>query len=451
MGRRDRRHGWGAFWRWVPVVLVLVLLAGAGAAYRFDLGARWFGTGEPDPATQPAAVAPPPGLTLPPLAAPAAGRRARATGPGAAAAKVRAALAPLLNDKDLGRRVFAVVADVDGGKPVFTEGSGTAMPASTTKLLTATAALEVLGPDHEFETRVVQGGGRRIVLVGGGDPLLTRTPVDDGAWPYRADIVDLARQTAAALREQGRKRVALSYDDSLFSGPAVNPHWPDDYVPDGVVSPITVALAGRGPRRLRLRPGRRPVGDRGRTSSRPSSRRFGVQGHRARRSRPTPPPGAAELASVSSAPLSQIVEWVLTVSDNEGAEVLARQVGLAVSDEGSFEAGVAGVLRTLRRLGVDTVDRPRLRRQRAVPREPARPAHPASTCCGWPRRRPIPSSGRRSPGCRSPGSPARSRTGSPTSLPRAAGWCAPRPAPSPGSARWPGRSPTRTARPWCSR
>ena len=43
------------------MVLVLALLAGAGAAYRFDLGDRWFDTDEPDPATEPAAVARRPG------------------------------------------------------------------------------------------------------------------------------------------------------------------------------------------------------------------------------------------------------------------------------------------------------------------------------------------------------------------------------------------------------
>ena len=52
----------------------------------------------------------------------------------------------------------------------------------------------------------------------------------------------------------------------------------------------------------------------------------------------------AEVAAVASPPLSQIVEWVLNVSDNEAAEVLARHVGLAVSGEGSFEAGAAAVL-----------------------------------------------------------------------------------------------------------
>ncbi len=62
---------------------------------------------------------------------------------------------------------------------------------------------------------------------------------------------------------------------------------------------------------------------------------------------------ARELARVTSRPLSDIVERVLKVSDNEGAEVLAHQVGLAVEGEGSYAAGVRGVEKTLTGLGVD--------------------------------------------------------------------------------------------------
>ena len=67
MARRDRvqkprgRSLGGTAFRWVPVVLVLVLLGGAAAAYHYDLGTRWFGAApDPGPASPPV-----PGLTLP--------------------------------------------------------------------------------------------------------------------------------------------------------------------------------------------------------------------------------------------------------------------------------------------------------------------------------------------------------------------------------------------------
>ena len=43
------------------------------------------------------------------------------------------------------------------------------------------------------------------------------------------------------------------------------------------------------------------------------------------------PAGATELAKVESAPLADIAERILDVSDNEGAEVIGHQVGVAVS------------------------------------------------------------------------------------------------------------------------
>ena len=61
-----------------------------------------------------------------------------------------------------------------------------------------------------------------------------------------------------------------------------------------------------------------------------------------------------EVATASSAPLGEIVERTLAVSDNQAAEVLARHVGLAERQEGSFEAGAAAVLGVVRRLGVET-------------------------------------------------------------------------------------------------
>ena len=67
----------------------------------------------------------------------------------------------------------------------------------------------------------VAAAGVGAVLVGGGDPLLTRTPTTGDDWPRRADIVDLADLTATELKQNGGRRISVAYDDSLFSGPAV--------------------------------------------------------------------------------------------------------------------------------------------------------------------------------------------------------------------------------------
>lgn len=352
MGRRDPRHGSGRSLRWLPVVLVLAVLVAATATYRFDLGDRWFGLGPPDPSTDPAAVPPPPGLSLPPLRAPAPVARALdAADGGLDPAQVRRALAPGLDDPDLGRHLLASVTALDEPTPVFERGAGAATPASTMKLLTAAAALATLGPEHTFTTKVVTDRRNRIVLVGGGDPYLaSRPPADPSTYPRRADVVTLARATARALRQDGTRRVRLGYDDSLFQGPLLDPSWPDDYAPDGVVAPITALWVDEG----------RPANGIGRVADPPATaaavfaealRRSGVAvagdpEHRRADS------DAVPLASVASAPLARIVEQTLVVSDNEAAEVLAHHVGLATGGTGSFAGGAHGVQAVLGELGV---------------------------------------------------------------------------------------------------
>lgn len=63
---------------------------------------------------------------------------------------------------------------------------------------------------------------------------------------------------------------------------------------------------------------------------------------------------ATPVASIQSAPLASIVEHVLLTSDDDGAEVLARQVAIAAGDPPDFTGAAAGVLAQVRALGVNT-------------------------------------------------------------------------------------------------
>ena len=65
-------------------------------------------------------------------------------------------------------------------------------------------------------------------------------------------------------------------------------------------------------------------------------------------------PAAAEIARVTSPPLAQIVEHTLQTSDNEAAEVLARQVAIATGAPATFVDGAGAVLDTVTGLGVPT-------------------------------------------------------------------------------------------------
>src|SRR6478735_9394748 len=88
-----------------------------------------------------------------------------------------AALAAKLNGtlKPDGAGTFTgIVQDAATGQVLFERGADEArVPASNMKLLTAGAALRVLGPDRRFSTRVLAGPTPgSVVLTGGGDVLL---------------------------------------------------------------------------------------------------------------------------------------------------------------------------------------------------------------------------------------------------------------------------------------
>jgi D-alanyl-D-alanine carboxypeptidase/D-alanyl-D-alanine-endopeptidase (penicillin-binding protein 4) len=240
------------------------------------------------------------------------------------------------------------VADLTTGKVLFAHRAGTPyIPASTMKLLTTTAALSLLGPQHEFSTTVVRGGKRRIVLVGGGDPYLEAKADPDH--PVRASIAALAASSAAQLRRTGLTKVSLRYDASLFSGPAWNSHWPDSYADQ--VTPVSALWVGEG-RTGGGSPGSRvsePALDAAKTFAKALEKQgitvTSVSAGKA-------PASAARVAHVQSAPLEQIVQQLLLASDNDAAEVLSRQAALASHHPGTSAAGVRAVRARLTRLGV---------------------------------------------------------------------------------------------------
>ncbi|WP_300402394.1 D-alanyl-D-alanine carboxypeptidase/D-alanyl-D-alanine-endopeptidase [Nocardioides sp.] len=350
------------------LVLVLLLVGGGVATWRYDLldgpldsllgGDQADAPSSADVASSdPVSVAPPPGLQLPEVVRPDPVAQPSPTGGALDPAAVRRALAPYLRRADLGRHVRAEVALLGGGPAVFTAGEQPAIPASTTKLVTSTAALLALGSDHVFTTTTVlarsRRGAPRLTLVGGGDPFLERdalTPSGED-WPYpaRADLTTLADKTAAALREAQVRRVRVSYDDALFTGPAENPTWEDDYLID-VVSPTSALWVDEGRTITRFGRVADPSADAA-SAFTTALRGAGVKVVAGPEADVAPDRGEA-LAQVESAPLGEIVQRIIDVSDNEAAEVLLRHVGLAEVGAGSTEAGRRGVRRVLGAEGI---------------------------------------------------------------------------------------------------
>ncbi|MGW7426482.1 D-alanyl-D-alanine carboxypeptidase/D-alanyl-D-alanine endopeptidase [Streptomyces sp. NPDC054813] len=255
-------------------------------------------------------------------------------------------LGPLLDASALGGTRTAVVVDVATGRRLYGAGADTALtPASTTKIATAVAALSALGSDHRITTRVaLEPGTREVVLVGGGDPTLTARK-DTGGW---ADLRTLATETARSLTARGIKQITLSYDTTLYSGPDLHPIGVNDNL--ARVSPLMADEArtddsANGPA-VRVSD---PAAD--------AARKFA--GFLTDAGIRTSSPGTSKassradtLATVSSPPLSAIVERMLTNSDNDIAEALARQTALASGRPAGFAGGAAAIHAQLARLGL---------------------------------------------------------------------------------------------------
>jgi len=233
-----------------------------------------------------------------------------------------------------------------GLEPVALSPDAATTPASTNKIITAAAALEVLGADRTFETAVhgeidASGSASTLYLVGGGDPLLVRSgypatekyPTINGT--SMEDLV--AALVGAGLRSVRGPIVAV--DDRYDSERYVS-SWPATFhkveagpfgallVNDGLVTGETsrrddpaVAAATELARML-------------------GARGIPVTGAPVRGGLPG---GVPSVASVRSAPLSAVVQEMLVNSDNNTAEMLLKEMGRERKGQGTTAAGASVV------------------------------------------------------------------------------------------------------------
>jgi len=120
---------------------------------------------------------------------------------------------------------FAVkVVNAKTGKTLYARNADKSMiPASNMKVVTSAAALEYLGPDYEFTTKVGLLG-QTLVVVGGGDPLLGDEATDKkngrGADWLFADII-------TALKAAGITTInGIVIDSTFFDDNRVHANWP---------------------------------------------------------------------------------------------------------------------------------------------------------------------------------------------------------------------------------
>lgn len=288
-------------------------------------------------------------------------------------ANVASRLDPVLKT-DGGGTFTAVVQDAATGKVLYDrDGAANRIPASNMKLLTAVAALRGIGPEERFSTRVVTGPAatpgatpgtatRSVVLVGGGDVLLGAGDSAESKVLGHAGLATLARLTADSLRNGGFKgQVQVLVDDSLFTGPALNPAWSLDDVAAGETAPLfPLALnsarfdpadtTGPRPQDSAIAAGEafavrlKAAGTAAGLTVAPAVVRLGGK----------PAADAKVLAEVQSATVSQQVDLMLQTSDNYLAETLGRMTAVAGGRPATSDSARAAVLNELAALGIPT-------------------------------------------------------------------------------------------------
>ncbi len=288
------------------------------------------------PAAAPAGPAPAPVLAELPV-----------TKPVPAPSGVARALAGPLADPALGGDPHVQVIDAVTGRVLFDRrGEVPATPASTEKLLTAAGALLVLGPTSRLTTRVL-ASGPNLYLVGGGDPTLTSQPAVTG-YPASADLTALARTVARTHPAAGQ---IVGVGDA-YTGPDLAPGWPAYFLTEGEVARVRSLEVDEGrdaPGLLQVPRQDDPVLAAAQ-AFRDALASAGVRAGAATVG--AAPVGARLVASVTSPPISALVERMLDYSDADIAESLGRQIALRSGLPATFAGSAAALSKVAQRLGL---------------------------------------------------------------------------------------------------
>lgn len=258
-----------------------------------------------------------------------------------------------LGDPALGPDVTGIVMDADSGQVLFDRGSEKLQtPASTIKLVTGAVALHRIGAQYRYKTPVFKKG-TELYLYGIGDPTLRSIVPDDWkAHPPGASkppsLDELAKLTAKALGKSSEK-FSVYLDDSFFDGPTAAKSWPNEYVATGEVAPVQAlcmdnAYNGNGGW----------YSDCAETAVKYFVKRLNKYGVTAEYiKRRVTPPNLEVVAQVESATLADIVEQMITTSDNTYAEFIAHRAGVSVG-LASFDSGAQATIEVLNEFGIDT-------------------------------------------------------------------------------------------------
>jgi len=239
-----------------------------------------------------------------------------------------AALDGFLADRSVAGRDVSVSVWVDGLGEVLAHDPDRALaPASNQKLLTAMGALTVLGPTARLTTEVrVQPTGE-LVIEPGGDATLA------SIGPHSLDSLAVQVRASGVTQASG-----LLVDETRHDGLRAASGWQPSLIP-GSTGPLSAFMVDHN----RWRSDAAFLADPATANADRLRDALVAQGVAV-----TGPTGYASapstgrvVAHIESATVAQLIGWMLQFSDNQVADELLQEVGLAARGQGSFAGGAA--------------------------------------------------------------------------------------------------------------
>jgi serine-type D-Ala-D-Ala carboxypeptidase/endopeptidase (penicillin-binding protein 4) len=250
-----------------------------------------------------------------------------------------------------------LIVDVEGQQIATLRPNLPVIPASTMKVLVASVALEILGPDFVYQTKLqgIQEGSTisgDLYLVGGGDPLLisAQYPTLEPLPTFNGTSIE---SLADALVAAGVRSISGSvigdesrYDNERFTptlglgirttevGPLGSLMINDGVVTGNPIKPDNPALAAAQEFTNIL-----------------NAKGISVSGAASVGVASADVPVVAE---ISSRPLPDVLAEMLTNSDNNTAELVLKEIGLSVLQQGTRLAGAQAMIATLTEMGIPT-------------------------------------------------------------------------------------------------
>jgi D-alanyl-D-alanine carboxypeptidase/D-alanyl-D-alanine-endopeptidase (penicillin-binding protein 4) len=172
---------------------------------------------------------------------------------------IAAALDSIFNDTLFaGAHWGVLVRSLETGETLYARNAGKMfVPASNMKIVTAAAALEALGPDYRYQTRIAAAGPvvngelrGDLVVIGAGDPTLSDRF-------HGGDVSTLLHGWADSLRAHGVTRIAgrIVGNDDVFDDVPLGRGWAWDDAQDSYSAEIGGLELNEGFVTLRIAPG----------------------------------------------------------------------------------------------------------------------------------------------------------------------------------------------------